>query len=237
MCVESWRTVRIVPPMDKWIALVKAKMAELKLTQEKLAERIDKSQGAVGHWLNKRRTPELKIMNAILEALELGHLEVVLSVRERGPGAREIDAANDDDLAVAFRQKLSFRYPISDWAQAGEVCEPGQVAYPPGRFEATDYRAQGAAFWLQVMGDAMTAPVGISVPEGMLVLVDPDLPVEPAAMVVARWPGSCEAMFRQLIEEGGQRYLKPLNPTYPKVLYSDECRIIGVVVQATIKFI
>ncbi len=42
--------------------------------------------------------------------------------------------------------------------------------------------------------------------------------------------------FRKLIEEGGQRYLVPLNPTYPKALYTEECRIIGVVVQATAKF-
>ena len=47
---------------------------------------------------------------------------------------------------------------------------------------------------------------------------------------------SSEAIFRKLSEEGGQRYLVPLNPTYPKSLFSEECRIIGVVVQATVKF-
>jgi SOS-response transcriptional repressor LexA len=54
--------------------------------------------------------------------------------------------------------------------------------------------------------------------------------------VIAQWRGSSEAIFRKLIEEGGQRYLVPLNPTYPKALYTEECRIIGVVVQATAKF-
>ena len=44
------------------------------------------------------------------------------------------------------------------------------------------------------------------------------------------------ALLRKLIEEGGQRYLVPLNPTYPKALFTEECRIIGVVVQATAKF-
>jgi SOS-response transcriptional repressor LexA len=49
-------------------------------------------------------------------------------------------------------------------------------------------------------------------------------------------PGSSDATFRKLIEESGQHYLVPLNPTYPKSLYTEQCRIIGVVVQATIRF-
>jgi SOS-response transcriptional repressor LexA len=39
-----------------------------------------------------------------------------------------------------------------------------------------------------------------------------------------------------LLEESGQLYLVPLNPTYPKQLFTDACRILGVVVQATAKF-
>ena len=53
--------------------------------------------------------------------------------------------------------------------------------------------------------------------------------------MIAHTPDSEEATFRQLIEESGQRYLKPLNPTYPKTLFDERCRVIGVVVQATTK--
>jgi SOS-response transcriptional repressor LexA len=82
----------------------------------------------------------------------------------------------------------------------------------------------------------MTAPSGLSIGEGMLILVDPDVAAQPGKLVIAQWPDSTEAIFRKLIEEGGQRYLVPLNPTYPKALYTDDCRIIGVVVQATARF-
>lgn len=58
----------------------------------------------------------------------------------------------------------------------------------------------------------------------MLILVDPDIEVESGKMVVVRTPGAESAMFRQLIEDSGQRYLKPLNPTYPKVLFDEGCR-------------
>jgi len=89
---------------------------------------------------------------------------------------------------------------------------------------------------MTVAGDAMTAPSGVSIAEGMMILVDPAIVPEPGKLVIAQWPDSTEATFRKLIEEGGQRYLVPLNPTYPKALYTNAYRIIGVVVQATARF-
>lgn len=212
--------------MDKWIELVKAKMSELKVTQEVLAERLGMSQGGIGHWLTKRRQPGIDDMNRVLQALGLGFLEVTLVIREP-------QDSHDDGMSLTQKYNPYFRYPVSDWRETGEVRdgEPGQY-----RFELSDYHARGAAFWLTVTGDAMTAPSGPSIGEGMLILVDPDVEALPGKLVIAQWPNSTEAIFRKLIEEGGQRYLIPLNPTYPKALFTDECRIIGVVVQATAKF-
>ncbi|WP_095059582.1 LexA family transcriptional regulator [Pseudomonas sp. Irchel s3f7] len=215
--------------MDKWIELVKAKMSELKITQEILAERLGMSQGGIGHWLNKRREPGIDDMNRVLHALGLGFLEVALVIREP-------QASQDDELSLTHKYNPYFRYPVSDWREPVEARDGELAAYGKAQFELTDYHARGAAFWLKVVGDAMTAPNGVSIPEGMLILVDPDVEAEPGKLVIAQWPGSAEATFRKLIEEGGQRYLVPLNPTYPKALYSEECRIIGVVVQATTRF-
>ncbi|WP_095110004.1 LexA family transcriptional regulator [Pseudomonas sp. Irchel 3E20] len=222
--------------MDKWIELVKAKMSELKITQEKLAERLGMSQGGVGHWLNKRREPKITDMNRVLEELGLGFLEVALVIRE--PATQQTLDGEDEAYGLTLAEKYNpyFRYPVSDWKDPCQTRESPPGAYNPNRYELTDYHAQGAAFWLRVIGDAMTAPSGLSVAEGMLILVDPAVEAVPGKLVIARWPGSAEATFRKLIEEGGQRYLVPLNPTYPKALYSEECRIIGVVMQATAKF-
>jgi len=218
----------IVCPMDKWIALVKANMKARKVTQNQLAARLGMSQGGIGHWLGKRRVPSLADMNRVLEELGLGYLEAALVIRERGDGPA-------DDTASAVQYNPYFRYPVSDWKQPCRVHE-ARPAYGPGRFEASDYDASGEAFWLQVSGDAMTAPSGPSIADGMMILVDPALDAEPGHLVVAQWAGSSQATFRKLIEESGQRYLVPLNPTYPKALLTDDCRIIGVVVQATVKF-
>ncbi|WP_150712616.1 LexA family protein [Pseudomonas fluorescens] len=215
--------------MDKWIELVKAKMSELNVTQEILAERLGMSQGGIGHWLNKRRQPGIDDMNRVLHALGLDFLEVALVIREP-------DASTDESQDLLTKYNPYFRYPVSDWRASCEVRDGEATAYDPARFELTDYHAQGAAFWLRVTGDAMTAPSGVSIAEGMMILVDPAIVPEPGKLVIVQWPDSAEAMFRKLIEEGGQRYLVPLNPTYPKALYTDACRIIGVVVQATARF-
>jgi len=221
-----------VPPMDKWIELVKAKMSELKVTQVILGERVGVSQGGIGHWLNKRREPSIEDMNRVLQALGLGFLEVALVIREP-----DIDGEDAEAVEISLAQKYNpyFRYPVSDWRGIDKV-QDEQAGYGQQRFELTDYHARGAAFWLVVTGDAMTAPSGISISEGMLILVDPAIEAQPGKLVIAQLPDSSEAMFRKLIEEGGQRYLIALNPTYPKSLYNDDCRIIGVVVQATAKF-
>ncbi|MCX7081526.1 MAG: helix-turn-helix domain-containing protein [Pseudomonas sp.] len=224
--------------MDKWIELVKAKMSELKITQEKLAERLGMSQGGVGHWLSKRRQPKIEDMNRVLQELGLGFLEVALVIREPAASKDEEGEQEGYELSLADKYNPYFRYPVSDWQGVCEVREAEQPAYSKskGRYELSDYHAQGAAFWLVVVGDAMTAPSGLSIAQDMLILVDPAVEAVPGKLVIARWPDSAEATFRKLIEEGGQRYLVPLNPTYPKTLYTDECRIIGVVMQATAKF-
>ena len=222
--------------MDKWIELVKAKMSDLKITQEKLAERLGMSQGGVGHWLSKRRQPKIEDMNRVLQELGLGFLEVALVIKEPSVSNNEEGGHEDYELSLADKYNPYFRYPVSDWQGACEARETEPAAYSSGRYELSDYHARGAAFWLVVVGDAMTAPSGISIAQDMLILVDPAVEAVPGKLVIARWPGSAEATFRKLIEESGQRYLVPLNPTYPKTLYTDECRIIGVVMQATMKF-
>ena len=212
--------------MDKWIALVKANMKDRKVTQGELAERLGMSQGGVGHWLNKRRAPSLEDMNRVLGELGLGDLEVALEIRER---------SHEGERAVQKHYNPYFRYPVNDWKGVCEVRE-ARPTYNAQRFELTDYHAQGEAFWLPVTGDAMTATSGLSIGAGMMILVDPAITAEPGKLVVAQWANSPQATFRQLQEESGQLYLVPLNPTYPKVLFTDDCRFLGVVVQATARF-
>lgn len=204
--------------MEKWIALIKKRMRELKLTQEKLAERVGVTQGAVGLWLRGERELTLKRMNQILVAIELPHMQMTAT------SMLAEEPAN-------YGLPTTFRYPLSDWQRLAAIAEDA-----PGAQEITDYKALGTAFWLRVEGDAMTAPTGLSISAGMLVLVDTGVEVQVGRLVIARVPGNSLGLLRQLVVEGGQRFLKPLNPSYPITLCGEDCELLGVAIQAGIRF-
>ncbi|TQL04918.1 peptidase S24-like protein [Pseudomonas sp. SLBN-26] len=76
------------PSMKKWNLLAKARMKELGVTQEQLAERIGVTQGAVAHWLNGRREPGLTRINRILACLQMPTLSI---------GGQLVQSAHDPD--------------------------------------------------------------------------------------------------------------------------------------------
>ena len=230
MFIERQKAVRIVPAMnmDKWIALVRDRMEELDISQEQLAERVGVSQGSVGHWVNKRRQPKVDSMNRVFVELGMPHYHVSLQLRVLGQvgedKGRYVVDEDDDDIDL-MQYIVCFRYPLRNWDALAEVApEEGTV------YEQTEYLAQGKAFWLTVENDAMSSASGRSVPQGMRILVDPGLDAEPGRLVIARQPGK-SAILRELAEEGGQRYLKALNSTYPALVCEPGCEFLGVVVR------
>lgn len=145
---------------------------------------------------------------------------------------------SDSNVSMTAQPSQSFRYPVISWVSAGswtEAVEP----YPAGisdRYEFSEYDSKGQAFWLKVKGDSMTAPAGQSIAEGTLILVDTEAEVTPGKLVVAKLPDSNEATFKKLVNDGGRLFLKPLNPSYPIEAFDEQCRIVGVVVEAKQKF-
>jgi SOS-response transcriptional repressor LexA len=154
-------------------------------------------------------------------------------IGEMVPGA-EPEASN---VAMAVQPNMMYRYPVISWVAAGSWAEAVEP-YPPGfsdHYEMSEYNSKGPAFWLEVKGDSMTSPVGQSVPEGSLILVDTEADAYSGKLVIAKLSNSDKATFKKLVDDGGRRFLKPLNPAYPMETCEDDCRIIGVVVRALMK--
>jgi SOS-response transcriptional repressor LexA len=146
--------------------------------------------------------------------------------------------ATESNVGESRQPVESYRYPVISWVAAGawaEAVEP----YPAGfsdRYEFSEYDSKGAAFWLEVKGDSMTSPVGQSITEGTLILVDTEAEVAPGKLVIAKLPDSNEATFKKLVNDGGKLFLKPLNPSWRIEPFTEDCRIVGVVVRALQKF-
>lgn len=60
-----------------WITVVKARMKELGISQEKLGELIGKTQGAVAHWLNGRREPRLNDIAEMMRVLQIDRVNLL----------------------------------------------------------------------------------------------------------------------------------------------------------------
>lgn len=200
-----------------------ARRVALGLSQQQLAEKAGVSQVTIQH-LESGRNATSKRLVEIARALN-----VSAEWLDSGKPA----TSEPSNVAPTVQPNMSYRYPVISWVAAGawaEAVEP----FPPGfsdRYEISDYNSKGAAFWLEVRGDSMTAPTGTSIPEGMMILVDTEAEVTSGKLVIAKLAHSGEATFKKLVEDGGRRYLKPLNPEYKMVECGEDCRIIGVAVR------
>jgi len=81
---------------------------------------------------------------------------------------------------------------------------------------------------LRVKGASMEPKFG----NGDLIFVDPQVEEESGKYVVVKLEDANEATFKQLIIEGGRKYLKALNPDWPEriIELEEQARICGVVV-------
>lgn len=64
--------------------------------------------------------------------------------------------------------------------------------------------------------------------EGMVIIVEPELDPLPNDYVIVK-NGSEESTFKQLVKDGSDWYLKPLNDRYPMKPFTTDMRVVGVV--------
>lgn len=95
----------------------------------------------------------------------------------------------------------------------------------------TDASVGAKAFALR-MNDASMEPL---FPKGTLLIIDPDKLTKDRSYVVITLKDHPEAVFRQLIIDGPNRYLKPISPDFDQYkmnLMGEGDKIIGVLAQA-----
>ncbi|NLQ17587.1 helix-turn-helix domain-containing protein [Marinomonas sp. M1K-6] len=141
------------------------------------------------------------------------------------------------NVAEAPAQYNTKSLPVLSQVQAGNWAEALDYRALGNDIEWEDApsRASDNSFWLRVVGDSMTSPIGLSIPEGMLILIDPDIAPENGKLIVAKLDGTDEATFKKLVIDAGMKFLKPLNPTYPTIPINGNCQILGVVIEAKFK--
>lgn len=204
---------------------VKSSRDALDITQAQLAEKVGTTQQSIeqlegGKIKRPRYLPEL--------ALALG---VSIDWLLKG--------TTDANVSYVGPNIPKGKYPLISYVSAGswsEACEPYNLTDIDEWYES-DTNMFGDGFWLRVEGDSMTSPVGQSIPEGHIVLVDTGRDPQNGSLVVAKLTDANEATFKKLVIDGGQKYLKGLNPSWPMIQINGNCKIIGVVVEARVRFV
>ncbi len=152
-----------------------------------------------------------------------------IQVNEPGANYKNIEPGPD----------ITGRVPLINWVQAGNWAEiiDNHEQGEAEEWRLTTAKARENAFALRVKGDSMTCPTGpISIPEGYIIIVDPNQQANNGDLIVARLDDSMEATFKKLVIDGNQKFLKPLNPAYPLIPINGNCTIIGKVIKAEIDF-
>lgn len=155
-------------------------------------------------------------LKASLQYLESGRGEMFGPSAEEGPS-------------------IKGQVPLISWVQAGnwnDASDPYAVG------DAEDWLACPAkhgprTYCLRVRGPSMYNPGGrYSYQEGSIIFVDPDRRAEHGDRVIVRLEDSAETTFKQLIEEGGELYLRALNPSWPEpiIKINSHATICGVVI-------
>ncbi|MEH4796495.1 S24 family peptidase [Enterobacter kobei] len=217
-------------------ALYEAKKKELGITQQSIADALDISQGAVGHYLNGRNALNTAVASVFARLLGISVSDFSPSLAK---DISDMSSVASENTSFAGHYSLGSKYPVISKVQAGAWCE----AVEPYTLKdidlwlESDAHIQGEAFWLQVDGDSMTAPAGLSIPEGTFVLFDTGREAINGSLVIAKLSDSNEATFKKLVIDGAQKYLKGLNPQWPLVAVNGNCRIIGVAVETKMRLV
>ncbi|MCS0306304.1 S24 family peptidase [Vibrio diabolicus] len=152
---------------------------------------------------------------------------------------REIPETNLDNMPAPIRkrsvnQNAGRDIAVLSWVQAGNWGESPCIETHNQETKFIPGKSPKNAYLLKVNGTSMENCGGKDhFPNGSFILVNPDVSGTiqdyVGKFVVAVDESTQEATFKQLVEDGGARYLKPLNLQYPVIKVTETTHIKGVV--------
>lgn len=202
------------------------------LTQSQLGKLIGVSGVTVGNWEKDEHSPKGEYLIALAKALKTSPSDLVdgRSIKYE-QSAKTIDVESKEPQGhyhVLTTVPLISSVAAGDWKEAIDNFHPGTA----DEWQPTTARVSKKAFALRVEGKSMQNPNGTpTVPQGSIVIVDPETEATNGKIVVAKLPNTNEVTIKRLIIDGPMFYLEPLNPEFKLIPIDSECIIVGVVKQ------
>jgi len=199
--------------------LIREGRQRLDMTEQQFADALGVSRGAVQQWERSGGTaPKRSNQPAVAKLLGI-------SVAELVSGGSNVARSVDARVHVPIVSEVEAgNYTVIDNFEPRHQFETVPVTVPVNRH----------TYALRVRGDSMISETGDSFPDGALIIVEPELAPLAGDYVIALNSES-ETTFKQLVKDGGELYLKPLNARYP-IRPLGSATVIGVVREFTKRF-
>ncbi|MBR8350301.1 helix-turn-helix domain-containing protein [Burkholderia cenocepacia] len=213
------------------------------LNQSDLGRAIGVSPQAVQKWEaglavpreSKRKQIASALSTSVDELISGTELEIVAESASKKDAGRVRVFPLRSTKGGAPRAENGF-IPLISWMQAAQW-GPAMGNVRPEEVEdylRCPFPHGPDAFVLEISGESNFDPMGPkSYAPGDLIYIDPEKPPANRSMVVVRIDQEDRAQLRQLLmDEGGVKLLKVLNPAWPTPVsaMADNCHIVGVVI-------
>ena len=199
--------------------LIREGRRRLGMSEQQFADAAGVSRGAVQQWEKPGGTaPKRSNQPRVAELLGVSVVELLSGGSNTSPGM--------DGRAEV---------PLVSEVEAGNYTVIDNFK-PRGQFETVPVTVpvKRHTYALRVHGDSMVSETGDSFPDGSIVIVEPELDALPGDYVIAL-NDSNQTTFKQLVKDGGEFYLRPLNTRYP-IKPLGKALVIGVVREFTKRF-
>lgn len=191
-----------------------------------LSERLDRSQSQVSHLIGNNPIKNIGDRLAC-------HIEKVFN-KPHGWLDHEQRAEEEEGLYhLANDSQFYYQVPLLNMQEARErfIQLIKVTAKNYFHYVSSHIQLSSDAFAIRIENDCMEAPQGPSFPENSIVILDTNCIPRSGTFIFAKVKqGSGPTLlFRQLIVDGNQRYLKALNKHYPVTEMQVDDAICGVV--------
>lgn len=204
-------------------------LSESGIKKSELAGRLGISPSAVTQWVNGS-TASIEGENLVraAECLNVNPTWLATGIGSKAPystllqGIHSVESSNVSQTIATRRVPLISLVAAGTWSEAMDTFQVGDAQ----EWIETTATVTSGAYALRVEGDSMEPKF----PHGAILIVDPNDVARNGSYVIIRQNGS-DATFKQLVIDGGQSYLRPLNDRYPIMAMRQDAVICGVVKQ------
>jgi SOS-response transcriptional repressor LexA len=217
---KKWKST---PDVNKLAHILKQLMDEQDISTSELARRTDIGQPVIHRIISgETGDPKVGTMSAIANYFAVSISQLI-----------------GDEPLPKNRLKGTHNKPKFGWSKAPLISWEDVIDWPSNKekfqeleYLLTDADVSSNVYALKVK-DTTMRPL---FPEDTILIIDPELEPEDRDYAIAHIDQQKQAIFRQILFDGQQIYLKPLNSEFKITQLENSYKFLGVVVQSRGEF-